>query len=300
MPLRRAGFVAKLPPWRAPALVVLLSAWTAASEASADEKDTCVRAVERAQNARLDGKLREARDGFVTCARAVCPAAIREDCTRWVADVDASLPSVVIDASWVNGGDVTGMTVLLDGAPLAGAEKGRAIAVDPGEHTFRFEAAGAAPVETRNVIHEGEKNRILHVVFGPSTPEPTPTVAGSTPAAAPPRASSPPGLWQGPVPESAQARPSSRAPISTGVFVFGGFAIAGFVSFAYLGLAGTGQLDSLRSTCGHGCNPSDVTSARNEILLGDILGLVGLAAAGVATWFFLTRPEAPAAAAQTK
>jgi hypothetical protein len=291
MPLRRPGFVA-----------MLLLGCTAASVASAaDDKDTCVRAVEHAQNARIDGKLREAREGFVICARAVCPAAIREDCTHWVADVDASLPSVVFDAVWGNGGDVTGMTVLLDGAPLAGAEKGRAVAVDPGEHTFRFEVAGAAPIETRNVIHEGEKNRVLHIVFTPSTAATTvPIVPSASPAAAPPQTSAPPGLWQKPVPERPQVEPSTRSRVPTSVFVFGGVALAGFVSFAYLGLAGTGQLDSLRSTCGHICNPSDVNSARNEILLGDILGLVGLAAAGVATWVFLSRPDAPATAAQTR
>jgi hypothetical protein len=66
--------------------------------------------------------------------------------------------------------------------------------------------------------------------------------------------------------------------------------VASFATFAYLGLAGTNQLDSMRTSCGHVCNPSDVSSARNEILVGDIVGMVGLAATGVATWLWLTRP----------
>ncbi len=281
-------------------MLVALLLGCVATPAAADEKEVCVRAVEHAQNARLDGKLREARDGFVTCARAVCPAAIREDCTHWVAEVEASMPSVVFDAVWADGGDVTGMTVLVDGTPLPGAEKGRAVAMDPGEHAFRFEAAGAAPVETRNVIREGEKNRILHVVFTPSSPEPAPSGGGSaTAAASPPRTAAPLGLLQ-PVPERPEAHPATRGPVPVGVFVLGGVAIVGFGAFAYLGLAGTGQLDSLRSTCVNRCNPSDVTSARNEILLGDILGFVGLAAAGVATWLFLTRPNAPVTAVRTR
>lgn len=298
--MSRARFVDALPARRSAALAALLLGGSLASTSSAaDDKEVCVRAVEHAQNARLDGKLREAREGFVTCARPVCPAAIREDCTRWVAEVDASLPSVVFEAVWANGSDVTGMTVLLDGAPVAGAEKGRAIAVDPGEHTFRFETAGAAPVETRNVVREGEKNRPIHVVFTSNAPEPTATVVAPVPAPSPSQASAPPGLWRQPPTET---RPGSttRAPVPTSVFVLGGVAVAGFVSFAYLGLAGTGRLDSLRSSCIHSCNPSDVDSARSEILLGDILGYVGLAAAGLATWLYLTRPSVTATAAQTR
>jgi hypothetical protein len=46
------------------------------------------------------------------------------------------------------------------------------------------------------------------------------------------------------------------------------------------------------------CNPSDVNSARNEILVGDVLGMVGLAATGVATWVWLTRPVVTTTAAR--
>jgi hypothetical protein len=265
----------------------------AAGDARAgDDKDACVRAVEHAQVVRLDGKLREAREGFVTCARPVCPEAIRRDCTRWVTEVDASLPSVVFDAVWADGRDVIKMTVLLDGEVLAGAERGRAVSLDPGEHTFRLEAAGAAPIEMRHVIREGEKNRILHVTFSPTarlegTPPASPPPAA--PAEAPPPSASlptsaPPGLWQ-PLPHDvAPATSPKKGSIPPGAFILGGVALAGFGGFAYLGLNGTGRLDSMRSTCGHSCNPSDVTSARNEILAGDILAYAAIAAAAVAAW----------------
>jgi hypothetical protein len=78
--------------------------------------------------------------------------------------------------------------------------------------------------------------------------------------------------------------------------VFGGVGLVGLGGFAYFSLAGTGRLSSMRSTCEHTCNPADVTSARNEILVGDIVGYVGLAAAGVATWLALTRPDVAIAA----
>jgi hypothetical protein len=264
------------------------------SARAADEKEACVRAVDRAQVARFDGKLREAREGLVICARTVCPNAIRDDCTRWLAEVDASLPSVVVEAVWADGRDVTGLKVLLDGQPLAGADGGRAVTLDPGAHSFRFEVAGAAPVETRNVIREGEKNRVLHVSFTPTVSPPLPPPLPPAGSAAPEPAAVPPpvpaAMWQ-PAPEDGRSNSSSRRPIPASAYAFGGVALLGFGGFAYFGLAGTNQLDSLRATCVHTCNASDVTSARNEILVGDILGFVALAATGVATWLVLTRPH---------
>ena len=305
MPLKRDVFVVRAPAARGSAFLALaaLALAVAAGDArAADEKDACVRAVERAQLVRLDGKLREAREGFVTCARAVCPEAIRQDCTRWVTEVDASLPSVVFDAVWADGRDVTRMTVLLDGQALAGAERGRAVSLDPGEHTFRLEAPGAAPIEMRNVIREGEKNRILRVTFSPpapfegTTPAAPAAVSAPAPAPTPSPTPAPSGLWQ---PLSHDAGPptsTKKGPVPLGAFILGGVGLAGFGGFAYFALSGTGRLDSMRSSCGHACTPSDVTSARNEILVGDILGYVGLAATAVAAWLTLSRPDVTVAA----
>jgi len=291
---------------RASTLLVIAAMLTAGRDASADEKEVCVRAVERAQVARLDGKLRKAREGFVVCARPVCPEAIRQDCTRWVGEVDASLPSVVFEAVWADGHDVTGMTVRVDGQLLAGADGGRAVTLDPGEHAFRFEVNGAAPVDTRNVIREGEKNRILQVTFTPTAPAESGTPASASPG--PAASGTPPtpatqALATAPAPGSTTAAPAdlwrrsppegegrAHRPIPVLAWVLGGVGLVGLGSFAILGLSGTSQLDSLRSTCVHTCNPSAVSSARNEILVGDILGLVALAASGVATWLVLTRP----------
>lgn len=298
MHLRHEASFVKPPAVVVPALVALALGLLVAGEARADDKEVCVRTVEHAQNVRLDGKLREARDEFMSCARAVCPDAIRQDCTRWITEVDASLPSVVFEGVWADGRDVTGMTVSLDGKPLAGAEAGRAVALDPGEHTFRFDVAGAAPIETRNVIREGEKNRILRVTFTPGAPA-EPTVApGPAPvtAAASSHVPPPSGLWQSLRPDDGRPHVAKRGPVPLAAFVFGGVGLAGFGGFAYFSLTGTGRLDSMRSTCEHACNPSDVTSARNEILVGDILGYVGLAAAGVAFWLALTRPDVAIAA----
>jgi hypothetical protein len=276
--------------------LVLLVAGEARLRA-ADEKEVCIRAVEHAQVARLDGKLREAREGFVTCARAVCPEAIRQDCTRWVTDVDASLPSVVFEAMWVDGRDAIGMRVLVDGKTLADTEPGRAVVLDPGEHTFRFEVAGAVPVETRNVIREGEKNRVVRVTFTPPAPPPPPAPTGDTVAPSSRSSSTsvpaPANLWQ-PMPAAEQRpRAAGRSPIPLAAYILGGVGLASLAGFGYLAIDGTSRLDGMRSgpgSCAPNCRPSDVTSARNEILAGDILGYVGIAATGFAIWLALARP----------
>ncbi len=279
-------------------LALLVAAETRAGAADEREKEACIRAVEHAQVVRLDGKLREAREGFVTCARAVCPEAIRQDCTRWVTDVDASLPSVVFEAVWADGHDATGMRVIVDGKPLADIEPGRAIVLDPGEHTFRFEVAGATPVETRNVVREGEKNRIVRVTFTPIAPPASATSPGNG-ATAPASSSgatsvpAPANLWQ-PVPAAEQGTPMlGRHPVPLAAYILGGVGVASFAAFGYLALDGTSRLDGMRSgpgSCAPYCKQPDVTSARNEILAGDILGYVGLAATGIAIYLALARP----------
>ena len=73
----------------------------------------------------------------------------------------------------------------------------------------------------------------------------------------------------------------------------GGLTIAALGGFAYAGLSGLSQMNNLRATCAPGCDPSRVTSARNEIMVGDILGYVALAAAGVTALLVVTRPAVP-------
>jgi hypothetical protein len=280
---------------RALAALVAFAALSGAAPSvafAANEKEACVHAVDRAQVARLDGKLREAREGLLTCARPVCPTAIREDCARWLAEVEASLPSVVIEAVWADGHAATAVSVTVDGEPLPEAGDAHAVTLDPGAHTFRFEAAGASPIELRNVLHDGERNRVLHVTF---TPLPPPSLAPVPPPPEPTLRYSPmpPAMWQ-PSPAETREGARERGPIPVPAYVLGGFALVGFGGFAYFGLAGTNRLDTLRSTCVHTCSPSDVTSARTEILVGDILGLAALAATGVATLLVLTRPHVSA------
>ncbi len=148
----------------APAVAVL-AAVTWAVPARADVTQQCTSAAERGQQLRDDGKYLRARDAFTFCSRTVCPAMVQSDCIKWLADLAAATPSVVIIAKDASGNDVKAVTVTVDGVPLTGALDGRPIPVDPGEHQFHFETPGAPAVDERVVIHVGEKNRTLTAQF---------------------------------------------------------------------------------------------------------------------------------------
>src|SRR5262249_37200287 len=118
---------------------------------------------ESAQRAYLAGKLRDARERFVLCARADCPSVVREDCETSLAQVDAKQPTVVVVARDATGHDLWDVRVYLDGLRLLDRLDGRSVPVDPGAHTFRYVADGYGAVEESVVVREGERQRVLQV-----------------------------------------------------------------------------------------------------------------------------------------
>jgi len=234
----------------------------AVTPAAAADPRTCIAAAEDAQLARYHGKLRAARDGFVQCARTDCPAAIHTDCARWLAEVDASLPSVVLGAAWGDGGDVVDATITVDGASAPDAANGRALALDPGEHVVVFSHAGAASVTTTVVVHEGERNRAIRATLVRETPR-APEVASTT---------------------------TTTRPVPLASWLLAGGAIVGVGTGVGLYMSGRSGLDDLRGSCGHRCDPDDVDGQRAKLLVGDVVVAASVLALGAATWLFLRRP----------
>jgi hypothetical protein len=138
---------------------------TAAPAAQAADVQACLAASEKGQRARGAGKLREAREHFLVCGGEGCPAIVRRDCSQWNSELATALPSVVFGAKDASGRDLFDVTVSMDGEPLVEKLDGKAVAVDPGPHTFRFESAGAQPVSETALIKEGERARVLSVTF---------------------------------------------------------------------------------------------------------------------------------------
>jgi hypothetical protein len=159
--------------------VVLGAPASLAAAAPADGIDRCVAANTTAQALRRDGKFGAARAELASCVDASCPALVRDDCNQRLDELERAQPTIVFDAKDHQGHDVSDVTVEVDGRPLIQRLDGIAIAVDPGEHTFTFEAKSHPPKITRKlVLREGEKARREPILLG--TAPPTNAVAIST------------------------------------------------------------------------------------------------------------------------
>ncbi|XXY50055.1 hypothetical protein WME91_02750 [Sorangium sp. So ce269] len=308
------------------ALALFLAA--ALSLAGADaraqpSKRACAAAYERAQGLRRDGKLIAAREALIACSQPTCPAAAVADCGPWLAEVEKSLPSVVIAARDAGGRERLDVRVLVDGRLLAAALDGKALPVDPGPHTFRYEPAGGPAVEERVLIREGEKNRAITVILGaptaggpssarplaapaasaapphapPAAPLPTAPAAPlpTAPAAPLPTAPAAPPLAAPPLAAPPRAAPAERpapAAIPPLAWAAGGVGVAGIGVFAVVGALSLDAEAELRATCAPRCPGDDVRAIRVQHAVADIGLGVGVVALGAAAWLYLTRPAA--------
>ncbi|WP_437669310.1 hypothetical protein [Sorangium sp. So ce131] len=263
---------------RALTLALTAALALAGTRAHAD-KQACAAAYERAQDLRREGRLLDAREALITCSQPSCPAAAVADCGPWLAEVEQSLPSVVIAARDARGRERLDVRVLVDGRLVAPALDGKAVPVDPGAHTFRYEPAGGPAVEEHVVIREGEKNRRLTVTLG------------APPAGADARAPQPERR------ESPAASRSSDAPASSVpalVWVFGGAGVAGLAVFAAAGAMSLGAEADLRASCAPRCAEGDVSAIRVQHAVADVGLGVGVLSLGAAAWLYFTRPAAAA------
>jgi hypothetical protein len=176
-------------------VAALGAATTATTAARADAKQECASAYEETQKLREKGQLTEAKQRAVRCSAASCSVYVVKDCTQWLAEIEASLPSVVFTAEDAGGADTAAARVAVDGRVVAERLDGKAVALDPGEHVVRFELVGAEAIEQRVLIRQGEKNRRIAASFkkapAPPPPPPVTPVAVREPAAPLPPAPAP-------------------------------------------------------------------------------------------------------------
>ncbi|HEY1695527.1 MAG TPA: hypothetical protein VGG39_25335 [Polyangiaceae bacterium] len=244
--------------------------------ARASEREACFSAAEVAQKVRAQGHLLDAREKLRVCAHPACPQAVRDDCTTWLAEVEAELPSIVVHARDAAGNDVADVEVLVDGAKVADRLDGLPVAVDPGAHTLQMERAGDPPVERSLVVVAGQKARVVEVQWGAAPPP------GSTPSApAPPEATGP-------------QKPSWLARVPTSALVAGGVGAAALLGTIVLWAWGRADYGSLQSSCSPRCSPSSVDGVRTKLVAGDVFLGVGVVSLGVATWLALRHGSASA------
>jgi hypothetical protein len=243
----------------------------AAATAQADlTKDQCVDANGKAQDARRDGRFSEARALLQSCANASCPKMVATDCAARLDDLEHAQPSVLFDARDSAGNDLSAVKVTVDGRPLTDKLTGLALAVDPGHHTFTFEAEGLPVVTQELVVSEREQGRQVTVVLGKPAAEIAPT----------PDQPAPHGI--------------SRRTIG---LVVGGVGVGAVITGAVFGLLASSATSDYEKHCGSdihaapnvcdstGVSGHDDASTKAALSTGFFIGGGVLAAAGAVLWF---------------
>jgi len=270
--------------------VSFLAAAACAASGSARAADPttadCLSATESSLTLRNQHKLRDARAQLLICSAATCPADIRGECVRRVAEVNAAMPTIVFEVKDAAGNDLTGVRVDMDGGILAEHLEGTALSIDPGEHNFAFTHAGDPPVQKVFVIREGEKDRRERVVLGPS-----PVVVAAAPGV----------VAQAPAAPAPAASPWTGRRI--GAVVLGAVGVAGIGVGAGYGLAAMSRHDDAQKACPNVCADQHGVdlwnSARSAGTISTIAFIAGgVALAGGAVLWFTGRPEAPPPATQ--
>ncbi len=268
---------------------------TSSARADGTTPAVCSDAYTRAQVLRNEHKLVQARDALRVCAQVTCKDFIVKDCTTWLDQVEASLPSVVPVATDEGGNDVMNVRVSMDGTPLVEHLDGGSIPVNPGAHTFTFETAAGVRVDKQVVVSEGERNkRVVVQLSKGSGAAPTPPITTAPPAA--PVTSSAP-LTPTASSASSGADQSSSVPwkpIGIGVGAVGvvGLAIgAGFGVDASSKKSAAG-CDS-NSHCPSAQAASTLRGAKSSADLSTVFFVAGglLAAGGVTLW--VLAPSSP-------
>jgi hypothetical protein len=252
------------------ALVVVCALGTTLGPvAVAAEAASCTELYEKAQEEKTAGHLSAALLHLRSCIDAHCAKFIRDDCARWMDQVESALPSVVF-AVRRDGKDVANVDVSCDGKLLVSSLDGKAVPVDPGPHDFSFELPGFSSIQRQLLIREGERNRMIDVEFRSS--------ATATPL--PPSTNTGLGL---------QAKPDAPKTVVRylpyGLTVLGALGAVGFTVFA---LQGNRRKGDLEHSCSPYCQAGQVDEVKTKYQLADTCLAVGLVSAGVASYLFLT------------
>lgn len=236
--------------WSALVVAACLSS-TAAAQPAPPDKQACFDSYVTAQKRQREGALIAAREALLVCSQPACPEPVPAHCAQWLLDVDRRLPSVVIRARTSDGRDVSDAAVEVDGKPFATRLDGRAQPVDPGPHRLRLQPAEGLPVETRLVINEGEKSRLVTLTLAEPTEQPA-------------------------------ARPAMASWIAAGVGA-GALVTAGIVG------ASAWSARSDLESCKPYCDAGDVSAVRRRFLVADLGAAVGVVAIGLAVYWWRAR-----------
>jgi hypothetical protein len=263
-----------------PLIASAVSLFAPTSRAADPTMADCLGASETSIKLRSAHHLRESRQQLLECAALTCPLEVRSECERRLVGVNAAIPTLVFEAKDAAGNDLSAVSVSMDGKPLADRLEGTAISLDPGSHSFHFEAVGHGMVDKSFVLHEGEKDRRERIVFGAvAAPGVTGVASRAQDQAVPPKAA------DGSSPASADrgTTSSSWGPLKTVGVVAGGVGLVGIGIGAAFGLLAASDKNNANCDANGYCTPGPLSDARSHATVSTVGFIAGgvLLAAGI-------------------
>jgi hypothetical protein len=240
--------------------VVLISLSVLPRLAHASTFEECEKMSEAMQLEQRAGRLLSSRKTGLQCiADTSCDVAVRRDCERWLKEIEAAQPSVVVRVVQADGKDMGDAVVTMDGKELEDASAGRAVLVDPGKHHFET-VHGELHVDQDVIIAQGEKNRVVILTFAPPPSPPAKRIAETT------------------------------RPVPLSVWILGGVGVLGLGAFTGFAIEGQAKYNRCEPTCSADAAALETRRAFAFGALG--VGVVSLAIGAV---LYFMRPEVAAA-----
>jgi hypothetical protein len=267
--------------------------------ARADDKAACSDAYGKAQRLRGANELVSAREQLRICARPTCTKFIARDCTAWLVDVEARLPSIVLFARDASGAELTQITVSMDGSVIAEQLDGHAIEVDGGQHAFTFVFPDGTKIDQSYVVIEGQRAQRVGITVPPAHPRDARVPENAQPT--------PPS----PVSETSRGDTATWSGRKTIAVVVAALGVAGLVLGTVVGESAVSSYSNQQSDC-HSSAPGDclyrsrAQTDHNSAVTDSTISTVAFAAGGAlvatAALLFFTAPgpestERPASAA---
>ena len=239
--------------------------------------EACSDAYTKGQEERLAGHLYSARTLLNVCSDPTCPTAIVRDCERWVTEVAADLPTVLVHATDAAGRPINDLKITVDGANVAVADLAKPFVLDVGQHVLRFEAAGYEPLEVQPSLrprdHEVPVNAVLHLNAPPQSVALAPL----------------PG-------NAAQSSNQPSKPVPVAAVALASVGVVALGTSIYFGLSAKSKYDDLKAECAPNCSQSSADSVHTKAVVSDVALGATIVAFGAAAWFYFGASPNPQSA----
>lgn len=232
---------------------------------------TCARFHEAAQIERFDGRLLEAREALRSCAEEGCPTFVRNDCMRWLDEIQGQIPTVVFEALG-DEGPIADVEVRVGDRIVTRHLDGKPIEVSTGISEFTFTQPSGQQTVVRVSIRPGESNHVVSADFRQASAPTSPPPSVQQPLEAKPIA-------------MVDARPIPALAIAAGATTL----IATTMGVA-LGTAAKVKEGEAAGSCAPDCSDGVVSEISNYALAADVAFGVAIASGITTVVLFATRP----------